>query len=621
MKKIILPLIKLLIFWLLFFAVMRIFFMISYYYLLKAEEIPFLTILGVFPNSIYLDVATACYLMVFPSIILIVAAFANNQKINCVLKPYHLIVIAIYVLIVMGETGLYGEWKTKLSAKALAYLREPSEIFNSTSTFEFVKLILSFVIFTILGYYTYVKLIHPKEKKKKNASSIISTAIISPIVLLLLFLGIRGGIREIPISSSVSYYCNYNILNLTAVNSLYNLFESILNNDIGNDNQFQYMDKDEANQRVNVLHQTECDSTLSVLKVKKPNIVILLLESWSADLVESLGGEPGISPNFRNLEKDGLLFTNFYASGNRTQQAIGSVFSGIPALPLTTITSHPEKYPAYPSLFKELKKIGYHSSFYFGGQLNYGNIRSYLIYNDLDNIVEGQDITENFEKGKLGIHDSYMLPWYAKQLSSEKAPFFSTILTISSHSPYDNPKIEMDTDWEPQMEKKFIESAHYTDYSIKLFFEEAVKQPWYDSTLFVIVADHSHNTYRNHKLASFDYHKIPMLLYGEVLNDSLKGKQFDLVSGNTDIPATLLAQLGVTSDSFFWSKNIFNKCYKPFAFFELNNGFGWKTPQGSVVYQKEWGYDIVDLPSEIQDSVKKDGQAYIQSWVNEFLSY
>lgn len=603
---------------------MRIFFLVSYQYLLKIEEIPFITILSVFPNALYLDVTTACYLMVFPAIILMIAAFANNQKIIRILKPYHLIVIALYILTMMGETGLYGEWKTKLSLKALAYLKEPSEVLNSVPTFDFVKLILSFVIFTFLGYFSYIKLVHSKETKKKpiQKNSFLPIAIISPITLLLLFLGIRGGIREIPISSSVSYFCNYNILNLTAVNTLYNLMENILDtNKIGQENPFQYIDENEANQRVKMLHQTECDSTISILKIKKPNIVILLLESWSADLVESLGGNPGITPNFRELEKEGLLFTNFYASGNRTQQAIGSVFSGVPALPITTITNHPDKYYAYPSIFKELKKAGYHSSFYFGGQLNYGNIRSYLIFNELDHLVEGKDIKNDFQKGKLGVHDSDMLPWYAQQLSTEEEPFFSSILTISSHSPFDNPKIEMHLNWKPQTEQKYIESSHYTDFSIKLFFEEAKKQPWYDSTLFVVVADHSHSSYKNHKLASFGHHKIPMLLLGNALNDSLRGKQFDMISGNTDIPATLLAQLGLSTESFVWSKNLFSKCYKPFAFFELNNGFGWKTPEGSAVYQKEWGYDIVNLPSEIQDSVKKDGQAYIQTWFGEFLSY
>lgn len=158
-------------------------------------------------------------------------------------------------------------------------------------------------------------------------------------------------------------------------------------------------------------------------------------------MIESLGGDPSITPNFREMEAEGLLFTNFYASANRSQQAIASIYGGLPGLPVTTITNHPEKYHALPSLIKPLDSIGYYSSFYFGGELYYGNILSYLRYNKFDKIVEAKDIHENFKRGKLGIHDTDMLPWYVHELSKHPRPFFSTVFTVSTHSPYDYPNI------------------------------------------------------------------------------------------------------------------------------------------------------------------------------------
>ncbi|MBV5337747.1 MAG: sulfatase-like hydrolase/transferase, partial [Deltaproteobacteria bacterium] len=121
-------------------------------------------------------------------------------------------------------------------------------------------------------------------------------------------------------------------------------------NKFNDESLFRFMKDEEASELTKAIHQVEKDSTVSILKVQKPNIVILLLESWSGDMIESLGGEAGITPEFRKLEKEGLLFTDFYASGNRSQQAMGSLFAGIPGLPITTITNHPEKYASLPSL-------------------------------------------------------------------------------------------------------------------------------------------------------------------------------------------------------------------------------------------------------------------------------
>jgi phosphoglycerol transferase MdoB-like AlkP superfamily enzyme len=368
-------------------------------------------------------------------------------------------------------------------------------------------------------------------------------------------------------------------------------------------------------------HQVDCDSTVRILKTERPNVLIVLLESWSADLIESLGGDPSITPNFHELEKEGLLFTNYYASANRSQQAIASIYGGLPGLPVTTITNHPEKYYAVPSIVKPLDSVGYYTSFYFGGELNYGNILSYLRYNELDRVVEGRDVHAHFHKGKLGIQDADMLPWAAKDINSQPEPFFTTIFTLSTHSPYDFPKIFDQLEW-PELEKQFVNSGKYTDIALKLFIDRAKQQPWYENTIFLFMADHSHPSYKNHRLESFAYHKIPLLIYGEPLADSLRGKTFDKICGNTDVPATILAQLGLKHDEFFWSKDVFNTCYRPFAFFELNEGLGWKTEEGE--YVRTGNNKVVKntfADHEKADSLEQQGKAYMQYHFELFNRY
>lgn len=621
MKRYVIYLIKILVFMLLLFTTMRIVFIMNYWHLVSVDKVPFLEIIRGFFKALPLDIASACYIMPFPALVMFILTCFNKNTSYRWVRWYFYAIIAAYVLAVMGEIGIYGEWGTKLSAKALAYLENPSEVINTASTQQTVLLISLWACFTVLFGWWYVKWIEPSNGKfvRETAHPLMYGAVFV-LSFGLMFLGMRGGFNEIPISTSSGYFSNYKIVNIMTVNPAYNLLENLSNDRKVKENaHFNYMNFETAERITKETHQIECDSTVNILKTENPNVLIVLLESWSADLIESLGGDPSITPNFHEMEKDGLLFTNFYASANRSQQAIASIIGGLPGLPVTTITNHQEKYYAIPSIVKSLDSLGYYSSFYFGGELNYGNILSYLRYNEFNRIVEGKDVNEHFHKGKLGIQDTDMLPWAARDINSQPEPFFTTIFTLSTHSPYDYPKIFEELEW-PELEKVFVNSAKYTDIALKLFMDRAKQQPWYDNTLFLFMADHSHPSYKNHPMESFEYHKIPLLIYGKPLQDSLRGTTFDKICGNTDIPATLLAQLGVKHEEFIWSKNIFNTCYKPFAFFELYSGLGWKTDEGEYVIS---GNNVLKntFPEDKSDSLTRQGKAYMQYHFDLFNRY
>lgn len=624
MKKYWITLLKMLAFLLVLFATMRIVFLIKYWSLVTLGEIPFGVILKGFWSALPLDVATASFMLAIPAIYMLVSLFVDKDTLFGPLRWYFYLMVAVYNLTAFGDIGIYGEWRTKLSYRALMYLQNPSEVINTAETEHTLLLIVLWSFFTVLFCWLYTKFVEPKhldlhnEEKKPNRFVLLGSFI---LIIGMLFLGMRGGFNEIPITSSKVYYSSHKFANEMSVNPAYYLVENILNSKkVESRAHFNYLDFESAKHRTEKLHDMTCDATTSILKMEKPNVVVVLLESWSADLIESLGGEPGITPNFHELEKDGLLFTNIYASANRSQHAMSSLFGGLPGMPVTTITNHPDKYYAVPSLVKKMDSIGYYNSFYFGGELNYGNILSYLRYNEFDRIIEAKDIDEGFFKGKLGYHDTDVMPWYVEQLSDHPQPFFSTLFTQSTHSPYDYPKIFDELEW-PAIEKQYVNSGHYTDIAIGLFMEKARQQEWYDSTLFIFVADHSHTSYKNHRIDSFDHHKIPMLIYGEPLRDSLRGKTFDKICGNTDLPAMILAQLGQSHDEFFWSKDVFNQCYKPFAFFELNEGLGWKTPEGEFVYHNTGNFVKNTLPENISDSVVLDGKAYMQYHFDLFNLY
>jgi phosphoglycerol transferase MdoB-like AlkP superfamily enzyme len=618
MKQLSFAVFRQLAFWMLYFFLFRLLFLFYYSGMMRMEDIQFNEILKVFYSALKLDLSTAAYLTLVSFIVLLFFYSTGKALFQVINKWVVSLMIGVYSLTCSSETGLYAEWKTKLSAKALAYLSNPVEIFQTVSLSELFILLSIWGVTTFIGIWIYNKFFaHKNSSKTASLSSLWAVGWLLPI----LFFFVRGGLSAIPVSVSSAYFSKHSILNAVAVNPLYNIGFSLLNAaKLENENIFGTIPEQEAIEIVKQLHDVKHDTTISIIKNNRPNIVVLLLESWSADLIESLGGEPGITPHFKELEKEGLLFTQFYANANRSQQAMSSLYAGLPGIPVTTISDHPDKYAALPSLSKDLQSAGYQTAFYFGGQLNYGNILSYLMANEIDFIMEGKDFPDSMPRGRLGVHDGIVLPYVAGKLISLKEPFFATIFTLSSHSPYDFP-MEHLIQW-PKMEKEFVNGGFYTDKSIAAFFEKAKSEKWFENTLFILMADHSKNSYRNHPLESFEYHKIPLLLCGPALNDTLRGRTYDKICGNTDIPATLLKQLKLPAEAYFWSKNVFNPNYIPFAYFELNEGLGWKRPEGYFVWDKFADrYYQKNLPLENEQQIIREGKAYLQVLYGDFLKY
>lgn len=606
------------VFWLLFFVINRAVFLV--YNSAQLKEIESTEIFAVFWYALRLDVSTACYIMIFPLLLLFIQSFINLNFLNKVHKLYSAFVLLLISVITASELELYREWGTKLHYKALTYLSHPSEVFQSVS----IGLII--LIFTVLfvqftmGYWIYIKWFFKKMYPRRRSYFI--GPLFFVVCFPLLVLGIRGGLQQIPINQSDAYFSKHNILNLAAVNSLWNIMHSIEENkDYLDYNPYEYIDREKARQIVKQLHHVPVDSTIVVLKPGRPNIVLLILEGWSADMIQALGGYKGITPNIEQLIKKGLLFSNIYASGAHSDEGLLAIFSGFPAQPTTYIISQSNKFQQLPCMIKNFTKKGYSTSLYFGGQLSYGNIKAYMMYNGFDRIVEGVDFPSNVIRGRLGVHDEFTLKRQLEDLSREQQPFFSSLFTLSSHSSYDIP-MEYVFDWGGK-ENGYINSIYYADRCLGNYFELAKKQTWYDNTLFIIIPDHSHNSPRNWNYYSPNYRKIFMLFYGEVLKKEFRGVKNEKIASQIDLPATLLAQLKMPYDDFKWSKNLFNPTIPEFAFYSFHDGFGWIRPEGHFVYEnslKKFYKKQFSSPEAEQKQVKQ-GKAYLQVLFQEYLEY
>ncbi len=605
-------------FWLLFFAFGRMVFLLYYTHSIVLTSAPFSEVMMSFAKGFKLDVATAGYIMIIPFFLHLVKIFYSPPVIHRINQIYHWILIGLYALLVSTELGLYAEWQTKVNYKALLYLQHPTEIVNSAQPTETSLLLFIWLVMTALGVWVYNKFFHKRLINLQLPNMVaLSFLLLMPPVLLILM---RGGIEEIPINQSQSFYSKHAILNAAATNSAFNLYISYHENKNSTTNPFVCMPQAAAQQKVKAIYHTPQDSTLSVLKTTRPNIVFIIMESWSATLVESPQEQAEVTPQLHKLMKQGLYFDNLYASGPRSEQGMASIFSGFPAHPITSITVQPDKYHRLPSMIKDLKQEGYTTSFSFGGQLIYGNIKSYIMFNAFDHVKEVYDYDADLPRGNLGIHDEFTLQVLKEDIGQLPQPFFAGLFTLSTHSPYDQPMEEKIT-WGGN-EQKYLNSAYYTDYSIGRFIDSVKQCDWYPNTLFVFVADHSHHSYNNLPMTNIEYQKIPMLWYGEPLQDSLRGKRWHHLGIQTDIVATLLPQLQMQAQAkqYPWSKNLFNPFAPEFAYSAYEIGYAWKRPAGSVSYSPRVGYYHNKVePKSLNDSLQQEGGAFLQVLFQEYL--
>ncbi len=620
MKKFLLELLKLYLFWMLFFAVGRTVFLLSHTSMLQG--ISFGEVMRVYWYALKLDTSACCYLMAPVFILMCLQLAAKWRWLDVAKKVLTGILLVVMSLAIFGEIGMYEEWQVKINIKALMYLRRPKEIFDSISTGVFLLLLLGAIVYITLFLLLYVKVVaKPKIEPVKLGG--VKAPVSFVILCGVLFVGMRGGFGDIPIHQSQSYFSRHSILNDAAVNTPWNLLHNYLHfKSIKDKNPFVYYDNQTADSIIAELHTMQSDSTLQVLNTDRPNIVILLLESWSADVVESLdtANRAGVTPGFAKLEEEGLLFTRFYSNGHRSQQAISGILSDFPPLQGNDITDNFPLYKYLPSMPKYLMAKGYGTAFYFGGDLNYGNIRAFVLWHDFQKIFEGRDFPSGTPHGKLSVPDQYLFQYALADQKDVKEPFFHMIFTGSSHSPYDEPKVVRQLTWDVE-QLPYLNSVKYSDSCIYDYIKKVQRMPWYKNTLFILVGDHSHATYRGHYVNSPQYMHVPMLWLGGALKDEYRGRTLETIGTHVDLCRTLLCQMGDTLTPTYRGVDMFNTANHGFAYYETNMGMGWITPGGTLIYDAEAARitDNTYADSTVMQTELGKAKAYLQTLYDFYL--
>ncbi|CAL2104460.1 putative phosphoglycerol transferase [Tenacibaculum sp. 190130A14a] len=564
--------------WVAYFFIGRFIFLVFYYE--KTSQLDFLSILKTFLYGIRLDISFTSYLSALPFLLILLSVFISKKIIKKLLKSYTFIIVPIITLLLLIDTVLYASWGVRLDSTLLNYINTPKVMLASVSASLLFFGILIWLLLSAFFIYLSNKIINRITKNLDTG------AYIHALVLLLttafLIVPLRGGFQEIPVNQSNVYFSKNMFANHAAVNFAWNFGNDVARG-IGKRNPYKKFDKEIAqeiiaNRRKSLLQQP----TDTILKTNKPNVILLVWESLSAKVVEVVGGEPNVTENLNKLSEEGILFTNFYGNGDRTDKGIIAILSGYYPQPKYSIIKMPNKTRSLPKLPIEMKKLGYSTSYYYGGDTNFGNMNTYIRMSNMDYIVDGSEFDRADWNSKWGAHDHIFLERLASDLSKpQKEPFFVTALTLTSHEPFEFPdeyKFGKNGD-----DNLYRSAQAYTDKAIGSFIEFAKKQSWWDNTLIVIMSDHGNRLPKHegyfHSPKKF---KIPMVWLGGALKET--GKKVSTLSGQTDFAYTLLQLLGGEYEQFKWGKNIFNDSKDQYVHYVFNKGFGTLTPEGTYVY-------------------------------------
>ncbi len=535
-------------------------------------------------------------------------------------QVYTAVFIVLFSLISVINFNIFREWGTKLNAKAIGFaFSAPNESLASGASSPILATLLILLFLTTTGLFLRRWII--PNRLEFGRDPLWLRSVVTVFLLGANFLLIRGGTDVSPINQSMAYYSDDAILNHAAVNTEWNLMYSVIASAKIHNNHYLYLSSKEADAVVHDLYKTKKDTTINILNTKRPNVVLIIMESFTADLTKVLGHENGITPKFDSLVHQGVLFSKIYSTGNRTDKGIVGTLAGFPSLAAGNIVNFPPKMIRIPAISQEFKKHGYRTVFFYGGQSEFDNYKAFILGHDYQKLVDKKDFDASEMNSKWGAYDGVVLNRQLKDLSATRQPFFSTQMTLTNHEPFEVPgAYKFGT---ADNAARFKSTAFYTDSCINDFLNKAKTKPWYKNTLFVFVADHGHILPKeNSEVYMPQRYHIPLFFYGDVIKREYRGKIFTNTGSQIDIANTLLTQLGMNAKSFTWSKNLLNPYTKPFAFFSWDNGMGFIDNEQCVTFDNV-GRRILynDQKKKVKQTTEalKQSQAFLQKVYQQFI--
>jgi phosphoglycerol transferase MdoB-like AlkP superfamily enzyme len=595
--------------WTIFFQIARAVFLI--YHLQKANTLNLKSVIGTFLYGLRMDLSMAAYITIPICLFLLTSIVLPFFKKNISYKIYTAIVLVLLILIIGSDLELYNQWGFRIDATPLRYFNTPKEIWATVSHLPLVVLFIGFVIVCLLFSFLSFRWIERGMALINRPTHRLYTLLLLIGFTTLLIIPIRGGFQLAPMNQSAVYFSTNIFANHAAINAPWNFLHGLKNFKASLHNPYQFMDIKKAEMITDSLFQ-QTGSTTRMLKSNHPNIILIIWESFTSKALNPYLGKE-VTPFFNQLKSEGIFFDHLYASGDRTDKGLSAILSGYPALPATSIIRTPAKSAKLSLLSSVFKERGYSTSFYYGGETEFANIKSYLLQGNFDLLIDKNSFSKKDQNSKWGVHDGIVADRVSKDLQQNTQPFFTTWLTLSSHEPFEIPESPLFTGKDHT--SQFLSSIHYTDQSVKRLIVACKEQPWWDNTLIIIIGDHGHPLPETGN--RIDNFKIPMLWLGGALTK--KGIVVDKIVSQTDLAATLTAQFEINNSHFPFSKNILASGTDFWSFFQFNDGFGFVQNRKYFLFDNV-GKQIMSSHGEVTNHDLQKGQALQQFIYDDFIN-
>ena len=603
--------IKLILLYLLCFELSRVYF-ISYHAGLL--ESGYLNVLGMTSISgFFLDLsAVAWCLSPFLILLLIEGLLRKPIHKRVFLGVLFIELLAIFA-ITISDPELYRQWGNKFNNQVLVYISHPREMAISTGAVQWGKTILFAAVYGIMllliGRWIYKIL--TKERQYSMPYSVADV-----LVMLVTFVMLRGGIGVATISQSSAIFSEKPIENAASINSFWNALYYIFN-DTESIYGKQYKIAADAVVEASVNKQLQFDTaTLELTNQKDINVMIVMLESFTASGSQFFSGYNNCMPMLDQVASEQLSFMQCYASGDRTEKGLVSVLSGYPAQPSSSIIVFPDKMAKLNGIGKVLKAKGYDNAFYYGGDAEFASMKAYLLLQGISKIVDRKAFSKGELNSKWGAHDGNLYHKVLEDHRGKKGPFFTTILSLSSHEPFDVPYESKDLPKDNWYGYK--NSLRYADKVLYDFLKACEKETWYKNTLIILVADHGHDIGLSDKafFGKEKYH-IPLVVSGGALKTELKGKKMQQVVSQTIIPSMILDAMHLQYNDLHWQTGVYHP--NGFAQYHYNSGFGRVSNSNEGVYDNLCHSFFYRGDIKDSSALKRNGMYFQQHLIDDFM--
>lgn len=520
-------------------------------------------------GGLRIDLSTLGYVLILPAIVhpwLMLTRFRIHW-----LKLLKMFFVASIIAIIFLELATpafineYGFRPNRLFIEYLSYPNEVSQMLLNGHLFTLVTVITLLAIISFVVWHGANRLL--VDDSQNHRSGILTSGVACTFLMLTLFLCARGTLGHRPINPAFVYFSSDPLVNSLSLNSAYSVAHAL--KQLGDEkNSAKLYGKMSTEKVISLVrqetgmpsdafkHQNQPTMMVrnSVYQGKPKNIVIILEESLGAQFVSSLGGI-SLTLELDKLNSEGWAFKNLFATGTRSVRGIEAVITGFTPTPARAVVKLDKSQRHFFTIANLLKGKGYTTQFIYGGESHFDNMKSFFLGNGFTSIVDFNDFEDPNFVASWGASDEDLFNQADLELSKlhqAKKPFFSLVFTSSNHDPFEIPQRKMQPiEYTPEQlelyddkEKRRHKAIQYADFALGKFINKAKTQPYWQDTIFLIVADHDARVIGSELVPVKNFH-IP----GVILNSGTPAKFDERVVSQIDLAPTLLSLAGVQNQS------------------------------------------------------------------------